>query len=143
MAEVVDLDRAVLRPLWMALSRHAEEAETRVNPTAFEEDGRIWFLGPTATEPLLSVPATEPVKAALAEPARALADIGLVELVPPYGEHDDDPLAKLGVEEDAKAIRDLLAPRRSPTGTCSGTTPSSRATRAGAAGRRGVRRSTI
>ncbi|MEU3164812.1 lantibiotic dehydratase [Streptosporangium sp. NPDC006930] len=112
--EVVDLDRAVLRPLWMTLSRHAEAAETRVNPTAFEEDGRIWFLGPTATEPLLSVPATEPVKAALAEPARALADIGLVELVPPYGEHDDDPLTKLGVEQDAKVIRDLLTPREIP-----------------------------
>ncbi len=34
--------------------------------------------------------------------------------MPPYGEHDDDPLATLGVEEDPKAIRDLLAPRRSP-----------------------------
>ncbi|GAA4088746.1 lantibiotic dehydratase [Nonomuraea soli] len=110
--EVAELDRAVLRPLWTALTRRPEvrdQARLRVNPTAHPAGGRIWFLGAAATEPLCSVPDTPAVRQALEwvrdRPGPALAaapglaplvEAGLLELVPPFDEQSPDPLDRLG-----------------------------------------------
>ncbi|TMR10374.1 hypothetical protein ETD86_39765 [Nonomuraea turkmeniaca] len=108
---VVELDRAVLQPVWAALTRHPEvyaRARLRVNPAAFDDGERIWFLGPGPTERLSSVPAGKDVRAALAwlrahpdamagsvPGLRPLVQAGLVELVPPYDEQGADPVGAL------------------------------------------------
>ncbi|RVX45514.1 lantibiotic biosynthesis dehydratase-like protein [Nonomuraea polychroma] len=108
---VVELDRAVLQPVWAALTRHPEvyaRARLRVNPAAYDDGERIWFLGPGPAERLSSVPAGKDVRAALAwlrthpdvaagsvPGLRPLVQAGLVELVPPYDEQGDDPVGVL------------------------------------------------
>lgn len=108
---VAELDRAVLQPLWAAVTRRPElhrRARLRVNPTAADDGVRIRFLGAAPAEPLRSVPATDAVRAVLARvraqpdvtagdlpQARALIDAGLLELVPPYDEQGEDPVGRL------------------------------------------------
>ncbi|NUR60158.1 MAG: hypothetical protein HOV87_16070 [Catenulispora sp.] len=108
---VAELDRAVLQPLWAAVTRRPElhrRARLRVNPTAADDGARIRFLGAAPAEPLRSVPATDAVRAVLARvrahadvtaadlpQARALIDAGLLELVPPYDEQGEDPVGQL------------------------------------------------
>ncbi len=109
--EVTELDRAVLRPVWAALTRHpgvSERATLRVNPTAADDGTRVWFLGAGHTEMLVSVHSNANVRAALAwvrgHPAptladapglRPLVDAGLLELLPPYDEQGPDPVGDL------------------------------------------------
>ncbi|MEU9834710.1 lantibiotic dehydratase [Streptosporangium sp. NPDC048047] len=108
---VAELDRAVLRPLWSALTRHRavrERARLRVNPSARDDGSRIWFLGPGTDEPLSGVAAGPDVRRALdwvrgrAFPTLAeapgiepLVDAGLLELLPPYDEQSADPVGDL------------------------------------------------
>ncbi|WP_169982730.1 lantibiotic dehydratase [Microbispora sp. H10836] len=108
---VAELDRAVLRPLWSALTRHRavrERVRLRVNPSAADDGSRIWFLGPGADEPLSSVAAGPAVRQALdwvrgrpfptlieAPGIEPLVDAGLLELVPPYDEQAADPVGRL------------------------------------------------
>ncbi|SDL92836.1 lantibiotic dehydratase [Nonomuraea jiangxiensis] len=118
---VVELDRAVLRPLWAALTRHRrvrERARLRVNPSASDDGDRIWFLGAGQGEPLSGVPASPEVRAALdwvrghpfptlaaAPGIEPLADAGLLEFVAPYDEQGDDPVGRLAswLAEDGQA----------------------------------------
>lgn len=109
--EVVELDHAVLRPVWTALAGRPEvraRARLRVNPSAHEAGGRVWFLGSAATEPLCGVPDTPAVRQALAwvrdHPCptlsaapglEALVEAGLLELVPPFDEQSAAPLDRL------------------------------------------------
>ncbi|TDE24935.1 hypothetical protein E1295_45290 [Nonomuraea mesophila] len=108
---MAELDRAVLRPLWAALTRHRrvrERAPLRVNPSASDDGDRIWFLGFGQGEPLNAVAASPGVREALdwvrgrdhatladAPGIEPLLDAGLLELVPPYDEQGDDPVGRL------------------------------------------------
>ncbi len=118
---VVELDRAVLRPLWAALTRHRrvrERARLRVNPTAADDGDRIWFLGAGHGEPLSAVPSSPAVREALdwvrghpcptlaaAPGIEPLADAGLLEFVAPYDEQGHDPVGRLAswLAEDGPA----------------------------------------
>ncbi|WP_248963614.1 lantibiotic dehydratase [Sphaerisporangium perillae] len=137
--EVAELDRAVLRPLWSALTRHRpvrERALLRVNPSAADDGGRVWFLGPGPTEPLSSVPASPGVRQALdwvrghpfptvagAPGIEALVDAGLLELVPPYDEQSAGPvgllaswLAEAGASPYAAAVGRMAEALREAAG---------------------------
>lgn len=118
---LIELDRAVLRPLWAVLTRHRrvrERARLRVNPSAADDGDRIWFLGAGQGEPLTGVPATPAVREALgwvrghpfptlaaAPGIEPLADAGLLEFVAPYDEQGRDPVAQLAswLAEDGPA----------------------------------------
>ncbi|WP_433443596.1 lantibiotic dehydratase [Nonomuraea sp. CA-141351] len=108
---VVELDRAVLRPLWAVLTRHRrvrERARLRINPSAADDGDRIWFLSAGHGEPLSGVSASPAVRQALdwvrehacatladAPGIEPLVDAGLLELVPPYDEQGADPVGRL------------------------------------------------
>jgi hypothetical protein len=123
---VAEVDRSLVHACWHASLRRPgprDGAEPRVNPTAVEEDGRVWFLGPPPAEPIRSVPASEPLRAVLAiirswpgathrsiaawlaggrmtaaaadRLLTTLVDIGLVERRPPFHDQSADPLAGL------------------------------------------------
>ncbi|TDD03276.1 hypothetical protein E1292_21525 [Nonomuraea deserti] len=118
---MAELDRAVLRPLWAALTRHRrvrERARLRVNPSATDDGDRIWFLGFGHGEPLSGVAASPAVREALdwvrgrdhatlaaAPGIEPLVDAGLLELVPPYDEQGADPVGRLAswLAEDGPA----------------------------------------
>ncbi|MET8146129.1 lantibiotic dehydratase [Sphaerisporangium sp. NPDC005288] len=126
--EVAELDRAVLRPLWAALARHPSvrrRARLRINPSAADGGGRVWFLGPGPTEPLSSVPASPGVRQALgwvgghpfptiadAPGIEPLVDAGLLELVPPYDEQSADPVGRLA----SWLAEDGASPHAAPVG---------------------------
>jgi hypothetical protein len=159
---VAELDRAVLQPMWAALTRRPElhrHARLRVNPTAADDGTRVRFLGAAPAEPLRSVPATDAVRAVLtrvrARPdltagdlpqARALIDAGLLELVPPYDEQGQDPVGQLADwiaecrEPEAAAVG---AAARRVTGAQSGAPAADRATAAGPAGNQRRRIDTV
>ncbi|MEV0621983.1 lantibiotic dehydratase [Nonomuraea sp. NPDC050404] len=117
----VELDRAVLRPLWTVLTRHRrvrDRARLRVNPSAADDGDRIWFLTAGHGEPLSGVPASAEVRQALdwvrgrdnatlsaAPGIEPLADAGLLEFVPPYDEQGPDPVGELAswLAEDGPA----------------------------------------
>lgn len=117
---VAEADRYVVHSLWKWAARQPgarDHVVLRVNPSAFEDDGRLWFLGHRPAEPINSLPVSEPLRAVLdlirSNPGithRAVArrlgsggdlllgtllDSGLVERCPPYSDQDADALPKL------------------------------------------------
>ncbi|MEU7150133.1 lantibiotic dehydratase [Streptomyces sp. NPDC045456] len=101
----------------------APAVRLRVNPSAHPADGHWEFLGPGEEEPLRTLPVSAPVQACLdflsdgarprhevaahltarsgASPEQAerylarLAEVGVLEVVPPFSEQAADPLAEL------------------------------------------------
>ncbi|MEU4232919.1 lantibiotic dehydratase [Nonomuraea sp. NPDC026600] len=111
---VAELHPFVAERIWRALADRPElrdRVRIRVNPSATEDEGRIWFLGTGPGEPISSVPATNAVRAVLetvrADPRpthrsddarRAVAvlmEAGLLERRRPYADQSRDPLGEL------------------------------------------------
>ncbi|MFC5826040.1 lantibiotic dehydratase [Nonomuraea insulae] len=111
---VAELHPFVSERIWRALADRPElreQVRLRVNPSALEDEGRIWFLGPGPGEPISSVPATNAVRAVLEavracpRPARlgddvrqavaVLLEAGLLERRRAYAEQSGDPLGEL------------------------------------------------
>jgi hypothetical protein len=127
---VVELDRPAVLALWSALAERPELRDhvgLRVNPSVEREDGRLWFLGAGAGEPIVSVAVTDAVRGVLdfvrtaPEPAvgslsRHLAEapdervrdyvdelvgLGLLERRRPFPDQSTDPLDHLARWVDA------------------------------------------
>jgi len=67
---VAEVDRSFVNALWSTLAQEPalrDAVELRVNPSATEEDGRIWFLGPGREEPVNSVPAADSLREVLSD----------------------------------------------------------------------------
>ncbi len=65
---VAEADRVLVHAFWQWSARLPELRDgvaLRVNSTAVEEDGRVWFLGHRPAEPINSVPASEYLRTAL------------------------------------------------------------------------------
>ncbi|MGN9787212.1 lantibiotic dehydratase [Nonomuraea sp. ZG12] len=65
---VAEPDRLLLHAFWQWSARLPglrDGVALRVNSTAVEEDGRVWFLGHRPAEPINSVPASESLRAVL------------------------------------------------------------------------------
>ena len=59
MVGVAEADRSVVYAYWLRAARQPGLRDTvvlRVNPSAVEEDGRLWFLGHLLAEPINSLP---------------------------------------------------------------------------------------
>ncbi|MEV6158631.1 lantibiotic dehydratase [Nonomuraea sp. NPDC052129] len=119
---VAELHPFVVERIWRALADRPElidRVRLRVNPSATEDEGRIWFLGAGPSEPIRSVPAVDAVRAVLdavrtatypTEPAlrarfrhdgqaarlvAVLLEAGLLERRRPYADQSGDPLGEL------------------------------------------------
>lgn len=118
---VPELDRSAVLALWDGLAARPELRDhtgLRVNPSAEEDGGRLWFLGAATGEPIVSVAVTDalreilrfvrddpdprvgPLIAHLADArARAYVDelitAGLLERCRPFRDQSTDPLAEL------------------------------------------------
>ncbi|SNS83840.1 lantibiotic dehydratase [Actinomadura mexicana] len=114
---VVELHRGAIDAVWRHLADRPglrDRGQIRVNPSAFEDDGRIVFLGTGRSEPIRSIANTPAVCGALAavrsrpgatrgDLARvvdpmvleALLEHGLLERRRPYADQSADPLADL------------------------------------------------
>ncbi len=114
---VPELDRPAVLALWDALAAFPtlrDHVRLRVNPSVEEDGGRLWFLGAAAGEPIVSVAATEAVRAVLnfvrttPEPTTGalvrhldraavtgLVDLGLLAPLRPFPDQSADPLDHL------------------------------------------------
>lgn len=65
---VAEADRVLVHAFWQWSAGQPglrDSVVLRVNPTAVEEDGRVWFLGHRPAEPINSVPASASLRAVL------------------------------------------------------------------------------
>ncbi|MEU8146891.1 lantibiotic dehydratase [Nonomuraea sp. NPDC048901] len=119
---VAELHPFVVERIWQALADRPElidRVRLRVNPSATEDEGRIWFLGAGPSEPIRSVPAVDAVRAVLdavrtatypteqalrarfghdgqvARVVAVLLEAGLLERRRPYADQSGDPLGEL------------------------------------------------
>ncbi|MET8003138.1 lantibiotic dehydratase [Nonomuraea glycinis] len=122
---VAEADRVLVHAFWQWSAGQPglrDSVVLRVNPTAVEEDGRVWFLGHRPAEPINSVPASAFLRAvldlirsvpgttrgAVAGKLTSLDDVervdhllgvliasGLVEQRPPFSEQAGDALPRL------------------------------------------------
>ncbi|MFI7441506.1 lantibiotic dehydratase [Nonomuraea indica] len=121
---VAEIELGTVWRVWEALSRRPglrEAVEVRVNPSLWQEDGWLWFLGAGEREPLTRLPAeptlagvfawlrgtTAPTVGALEQAVAVpglverLLEIGVLERRRPFADQSLDPLADLAawVEE--------------------------------------------
>ncbi|MEU7748606.1 lantibiotic dehydratase [Nonomuraea sp. NPDC049158] len=119
---VAELHPFVVERIWQALADRPElidRVRLRVNPSATEEEGRIWFLGAGPSEPIRSAPAVDAVRAVLdavrtatypteqalrarfghegqaARVVTVLLEAGLLERRRPYADQSGDSLGEL------------------------------------------------
>lgn len=125
MVGVAEADRSVVYASWLRAARQPglrDAVVLRVNPSAVEEDGRLWFLGHLLAEPINSLPASASLRAVLdvirSDPGATygavaerltfagdaatvdrllttLIDGGLVERCPPFSDRTADALPRL------------------------------------------------